>query len=51
MDRPRLAELSNQPEYEVRTANLPVPSERDVQVWYLHDYATGNVDIVAVRNT
>ena len=46
-----IAELSNQPEYEVRTAILAVPSERDVQVWYLHDYATGNVDIVAVTNT
>lgn len=45
-----IAELSNQPEYEVRTANLAVAGEPDVQVWYLHAYATGAVDIIAVTN-
>jgi hypothetical protein len=45
-----IAELSNQPEYEVRTAHLQVPGEPDVQVWYLHAYATGNVDVIAVTN-
>ncbi len=45
-----IAELSNQPEYEVRTAHLPVAGEPEVQVWYLHAYATGNVDIIAVTN-
>lgn len=45
-----IGELSNQPEFEVRTAILPVAGERDVQVWYLHDYATGDVDLIAVTN-
>lgn len=45
-----IAELSNQPEFEVRTAHLPVAGEPDVQVWYLHAYATGNVDVIAVTN-
>ena len=45
-----IAELSNQPEYEVRTASLLVEGERDVSVWYLHHYATGDVDLIAVTN-
>lgn len=45
-----IAELSNQPVYEMRTAVLKVPGERDVEVWYLHDYATGNIDLIAVTN-
>ena len=45
-----LAELSNQPEYEVRTASLPVTGEDEVHLWYLHDYATGAVDVMAVTN-
>lgn len=46
-----IAELSNQPVYEVRTAALEVHRERDVEIWYLHDYATGNIDLVAVTNS
>lgn len=45
-----IAELSNQPEYELRTAHLAVAGEADVQVWYLHAYATGRVDVIAVTN-
>jgi hypothetical protein len=45
-----IAQLSNQPEYELRTAELPVAGERDIQVWYLHAYATDIVDLVAVTN-
>ena len=45
-----IAELSNQPEYEVRVAAVDVAGELPVQVWYLHAYATGNVDIIAVTN-
>ncbi len=45
-----IMELSSQPEYEVRTASLLVAGEPDVQVWYLHAYATGNVDLIAVTN-
>jgi hypothetical protein len=45
-----IAELSNQPEYEVRSATLPVPGELDVQVWYLHAYATDAVDLIAVTS-
>ena len=44
-----IADLSSQPEYEVRTASLPVANEDDVHVWYLHDYATGDVDLIAVN--
>lgn len=46
-----IPELSSQPEYEVRTASLAVQGGRDVQVWSLHDYATGDVDLVAVTNS
>lgn len=45
-----IAELSNQPEYEVRVAAVDVAGELPVEVWYLHAYATGNVDIIAVTN-
>ena len=45
-----IAEVSNQPEYEVRMASLPVEGEQDVSVWYLHHYATGDVDLIAVTN-
>lgn len=45
-----VAELSEQPEYEVRTASLEVTGEPDVVVWWLHDYATGHVDIIAITS-
>lgn len=45
-----IEELSSQPEYEVRTASLAVDGEPDIQIWYLHAYATGNVDVIAVTN-
>ena len=45
-----IAELSNQPEYEIRTAALEVAGESDVVIWWLHVYATGDVDIIAVTN-
>ncbi len=45
-----IAELSNQPVYEVRTAALKVPGEHVAEVWYLHDYATGDIDLIAVTN-
>ena len=45
-----IAELSNQPEYEVRTATLPVEGEPDVSIWWVHSYATGAVDLIAVTN-
>jgi hypothetical protein len=45
-----IPDLSNQPEYEVRVAALDVAGEPSVWVWFLHAYATGNVDIVAVTN-
>lgn len=45
-----IAELSSQPEYELRTAALEVEGEQDVQIWYLHIYATGDVNLVAVTN-
>ncbi len=45
-----IAELSNQPEYEVRTATLEVEGEQDLSIWWLHDYATGDVDLIAITN-
>lgn len=41
-------EMSNQPDYEVRTAILEVQEGVEVQAWWLHEYATGAVDIVGV---
>jgi hypothetical protein len=46
-----IAELSSQPEYEVRSAVLEVDGEPDVVVWWLHDYATGDVDLIAITNS
>ncbi len=45
-----IAELSNQPEYEVRAAALNVEGEPDVVIWWLHDYATGDVDLIAITS-
>lgn len=46
-----IAELSTQPESEVRTAALNVDGEeRQVHVWYRHFYATDAVDLIAVTN-
>ncbi len=45
-----LAEISHQPEYEVRTATLEVEGEHDLSIWWLHDYATGDVDLIAITN-
>ncbi len=46
-----IAELSNQPEYEVRAAALEVEGEDlPVRVWYRHFYATEAVDVIAVTN-
>jgi hypothetical protein len=45
-----IAELSNQPEYEMRTVVLPVAGENAVHVWYRHYYATGKVDVLNVTN-
>lgn len=41
-------EVSNQPEYEVRTVSLHLPSGSAVTVWWEHIYATGDVDLLAV---
>lgn len=45
-----IAELSDQPQYEVRTATLTVEGEHDVSIWWMHGYATGAVDLIAVTN-
>jgi len=45
-----IAELSSQPEYEIRAASLAATGENDVQIWYLHAYATGNVDLISVTD-
>lgn len=46
-----IADLSDQPEYEVRQASLDVEGEeRPVRVWYRHLYATGAVDVIAVTS-
>jgi hypothetical protein len=43
-----VSEVSNQPEYEVRTVSLRVPGGPTVTMWWEHIYATGDVDILAV---
>ncbi|MCP3912731.1 MAG: hypothetical protein GY713_17455 [Actinomycetia bacterium] len=45
-----VADLSSQPEYEVREVALEVSGEPDVRVYYSHGYATGHVDLIAVTN-
>ncbi|CAN5652899.1 hypothetical protein BH24ACT4_BH24ACT4_07100 [soil metagenome] len=45
-----VAELSDQPELEVRSASLEVEGEAPVRIWYRHIYATDAVDIIAVTN-
>ena len=45
-----IAELSNQPEYEVRAVSLDVPGESAVRVWYRHIYANDAVDVIAITN-
>ena len=46
-----ISELSEQPEYEVRTATIKVEGEHDVSIWWMHVYATGAVDLIAVTNS
>ena len=41
-----IAELSLQPQYEVRSALLAVRGESPIQIWYRHEYATGDVDLI-----
>ncbi|HUF33742.1 MAG TPA: hypothetical protein VMN58_11110 [Acidimicrobiales bacterium] len=45
-----VAELSEQPEYEVRSATITVAGEHDVSIWWMHVYATAVVDLIAVTN-
>lgn len=45
-----IAELSLQPQYEVRSALLGVPGENAIQVWYRHDYATADVDLISITS-
>lgn len=41
-------EMSDQPNYEVRTAVLELRSGIEVQAWWLHEYATNAVDIIGI---
>ncbi len=41
-------EMSNRPTYEMRTAILALEDGREIQAWWRHHYATGEVDIVGV---
>jgi hypothetical protein len=43
-----ILDLSNQPIYEVRRAQLPVSDEDDVRIWYRHSYEVDDVDVIAV---
>lgn len=43
-----IAQLSDQPEFEMRTAVLDVGHEVGIELWWIHHYASGDVDIVAV---
>ena len=44
-------DLSNLPTYEVRMARLDLPDiEPAIHVWYLHELATGVVDLLLVTH-
>lgn len=43
-----VVEMSNQPDYELRTAVIEVDPGIEVQVWWINEYATGAVDVVGV---
>ncbi len=45
-----IADLSDQPSDEVRSADLQAPGERTIWVWYRHFYATGAIDVIAITN-
>jgi hypothetical protein len=45
-----IGDLSDQPQDEMRSADVPVPGERSVWVWYRHFYTTGAIDIIAITN-
>jgi len=45
-----IVELSLQPQYEVRSALLAGGGESPIQVWYRHEYATGDVDLIEVTS-
>lgn len=45
-----LAELSGQPDFEVRSVVLLVPGGHSIRIWYRHTYATGDVDILTMTN-
>jgi hypothetical protein len=44
-----IPDLSAQPDYEVRTAELDLPGGSVVQVWYRHTYVTRLVEVIACR--
>jgi len=43
-----IAELSNQPDDEVRSAHLRLADGSTVKVWYRHTYVTQQVDVIEV---
>ena len=43
-----IPELSSQPDYEVRTVELTLPSGGSVQIWYRHIYVTQQVEVLDV---
>ena len=45
-----IADLSDQPRDEMRSAKIHMPGERSIWVWYRHFYATGAIDIIAITN-
>lgn len=46
-----IAELSLQPDFEVRHARLEVRGESAIELWYRHQYATDDVDLIAVTSS
>ena len=41
-------EMSDRPTYEMRTVTQSLEDGREIQAWWRHHYATGDVDIVGV---
>lgn len=46
-----IADLSHQPDDEMRSADLHVPGERSIWLWYRHYYATGAIDVIAITKS
>lgn len=45
-----IAQLSEEPEYQVRAATLRLPTDATIQIWYRHFYVTDAIDVIAITS-